>query len=86
MSLISENIIPGNHGRIYGTNASTNDQMEGIKHQLEKIEGVKNVTLINGVFPKEFIVHTSKLISVKIIEDAVKKMLLHAIAKGLCEL
>jgi len=86
MSLLTENIIPGNHGKIFGTNASKDEQMERIKIRLQKIDGVKNVTIIKGVFPKEFIIYTSKLISIDTIEDEVKKMELHAIPKGLFEL
>jgi len=73
MSLLTENIIPGNHGKIFGTDASKDDEMERIKLRLLKIEGVKNVALIKGVFPKEFIIYTSKLISISSIQDEVKK-------------
>ncbi len=86
MSLLNENIIPGNHGKIFGTSASKEEEMERLKLRLQKIDGVKNVTLIKGVFPKEFILYTSKLISVSTIQDEVKKMGLHAIPKGLFEL
>ncbi|MGA8854276.1 MAG: heavy-metal-associated domain-containing protein [Christiangramia sp.] len=86
MSLLSENIIPGNHGKIFGTNASKDDEMERMKLRLQKIDGVKNVTIIKGVFPREFIIYTSKLISISTIQDEVKNMGLHAIPKGLFEL
>ena len=86
MSLLSENIIPGNHGKIFGTNASKDEEMETMKLQLQKIDGVKNVTLIKGVFPREFIIYTSKLISISTIQDEVKNMGLHAIPKGLFQL
>jgi hypothetical protein len=86
MSLLTENIILDNHGKIFGTDVLNDEQMERVKLRLLKIEGVKNVTLIKGVFPKEFIVYTSKLISVSVIQDEVNKMGLHAIPKGLFEL
>ncbi len=86
MSLLTENIIPGNHGKIFGTDASTDDQMDHIKIRLQKIDGVKNVTLIKGVFPREFIIYTSKLMSISDIQDEVNRMHLHAIPKGLFEL
>ena len=41
MSLLTENIIPGNHGKIFGTDASTDEQMEHMKLRLQKIKGVK---------------------------------------------
>ena len=86
MSIISENIIPGNNGRIFGTNASSDTEMEKIKAYLGKIEGVRDITIVKGVFPREFIVYTSKLLSVTTIENAVKRMGLHAIPKGWFEL
>ena len=86
MSLLTENIIPDNHGKIFGTDVSKDEQMERVKLRLQKIDGVKNVTLIKGIFPKEFIIYTTKLISVSTIQDEVKKMGFHAIPKGLFEL
>ena len=86
MSLLTENIIPGNHGKIFGTDAATDAQMDHMKLRLQKIDGVNNVTLISGVFPKEFIIYTSKLISISTIQGEVNKMGLHAIPKGLFEL
>ncbi len=82
MSVLTENIIPGNHGRIFGTNASSDEEMEKIKNFLSKVDGVKDVVIVEGVFPREFIVHTTRLLSVVIIEDAVKRLALHAIPKG----
>ncbi len=86
MSLLTEHIIPGNHGKIFGTDAGTDDQMDHMKLRLQKIDGVNNVKLISGVFPKEFIIYTSKLISILTIQDEVNKMGLHAIPKGVFEL
>lgn len=82
MSLLSENVIPGNHGKIFGTDASTDEQMNELKVAVMKIKGVKNVLLVKGVFPKEFIVHTSELVKVEDIEEAAKSVNLHAVPKG----
>ncbi len=82
MSVLTENVIPGNHGRIFGTNASSDEEMEKIKSFLTKVDGVKDVVIVEGVFPREFIVHTTKLLSVVIIENEVKRLELHAIPKG----
>lgn len=83
MSLVTENVIPVDHGRIFGTNASSDSQMDRIKLAIEKVDGVKNVVLIEEVYPKEFIVHTTKLVSVVAIEDAVKHTGLHCVPKGI---
>ncbi len=82
MSILTENVIPGNHGRIFGTNASSDEEIEKIKSFLEKIDGVKGIVIVKGVFPREFIIHTTKLLSVVTIEDAVKRLGLHVIPKG----
>ena len=86
MSIFTENVIPGNHGRIFGTNASSDEEIEKIKSFLEKIDGVKDIVIVKGVFPREFIIHTTKLMSVVTIENAVKRLGLHVIPKGWFEL
>lgn len=82
MSLLTENVIPSDHGRIFSTNASSDEQMNKIKEAIERVDGVKDVVVIQDVFPREFIVHTSKLVSVSNIEEAVKYIGLHCIPKG----
>ncbi len=82
MNVLTENVIPGNHGRIFGTNASSDEEMDKIKSFLTKVDGVKDVVIVEGVFPREFIVHTTKLLSVVIIEDVVNRLQLHTIPKG----
>ncbi|MCJ7467731.1 MAG: heavy-metal-associated domain-containing protein [Maribacter sp.] len=86
MGFMAENVIPGNYGRIFGTNASTDKDMSKIKTYLKKIDGVKDVTIVKGVFPREFIVYSTKLLSVVLIEDTVNKLGLHAVPKGWFEL
>jgi len=86
MSVLTENVIPGDHGRIFGTNATTDHEMEFIKRMVQKVDGVKNVVIVTGVFPREFIVYTAKLVDIVAIENAVKRTGLHAIPKGLFEL
>ncbi|MDX1271320.1 heavy-metal-associated domain-containing protein [Bizionia paragorgiae] len=83
MTVITENVIPGNHGRIFTTNVNEDAQMEAIKSVVEKIDGVKDVVLINEVFPKEFIVHTVKLVNNDTIEKAVSSLGVKAIPKGI---
>jgi hypothetical protein len=86
MSLLSENIIPGNHGKIFGTNAKDKQDLEKIKTKVLSIDGVKNVIINTEVYPKEFTIHTNKLVNIKDIENAVISMGFHAIPKGLFEL
>jgi len=60
--------------------------MSKIKTLLLTLDGIKDVAIVKGVFPKEFIVYTSKIVSNVTIENAVKSIGLHAIPKGLFEL
>lgn len=85
MSLLTENVIPGNHGRIFTTNASTDILMDKIRTGLERVDGVEKVIPIEEVSPREFIVRTSKLVTVQTIENAVQRMglNLHVIPKGI---
>ena len=82
MSLTSENVIPGNHGKIFETNASKDEQMDEIQAKVVKIKGVKDVLLVKDVFPRQFIVHTTELVKIEEIEKAVNELKLHAIPKG----
>ena len=81
MSLLSENVIPGNHGRIFGTNAKEDSDLFEIKTYLLKLDGVKNVELNLEVFPREFTIYTTKMILVSDIENRVKSVGFHAIPK-----
>ena len=71
MSLLSENVIPGNHGKVFGTNAKDPQTLEEIKSTLDLIDGIKDVILHLDVYRRELTIHTSKMVTVKEIEDAV---------------
>jgi len=86
MSLLSENLIPGNHGKIFGTNAKENKDLERIKDKVLSIKGIKDVIINSEVYPREFTIHTTELVKVKDIEDIVITTGFHAIPKGLFEL
>jgi len=83
MSFLTENIIPNNHGKIFATNATEDSDMLKIKQHLLKLDGITDVHIVSEVFPKEFIVKTSKVIKVHTIQNAIMKLGLHAIPKGL---
>lgn len=86
MSLLNENIIPGNNGKVFSTNATENYELEKIKAKIFELKGVKNVQLNSDVFPSEFTIHTSKLIRIKEIEEKVKAAGFHAIPKEIFKL
>ncbi|HEY9169487.1 MAG TPA: heavy metal-associated domain-containing protein [Lutibacter sp.] len=86
MSLLSENVIPGNYGKIFETNASEYKDLIKIKDAILNINGVKDVILNENVYPKKLTIHTSALVSVKEIEEVVIKIGFHVIPKSLFEL
>jgi hypothetical protein len=86
MSLLSENVIPGNHGKIFGTNAESHQDLLKIKDSISHIKGIKDIIIGEDKFPREFTIHTNAIVSVKEIEDAVIKVGFHAIPKSLFEL
>jgi hypothetical protein len=86
MNLLSDNVIPGNHGKIFSTDAKSQEDLDKIFKVLKLINGVKDVILSAEKFPKEFTIHTSKMVEIKTIEDKVKRLGFHAIPKGLFQL
>lgn len=86
MSLFSENVIPGDHGKVFATNAGNQKQLNTIKKLVLKVSGIKDVILNGKVFPKEFTVHTEALVKISDIQKPLKKVHLHAIPKSLFKL
>ncbi|MFV8367133.1 heavy-metal-associated domain-containing protein [Flavobacterium sp. XS1P27] len=86
MSILTDNIIPGNHGKIFGTNAIEDIDLIEIKSSLLELDGIKEVLLNTEIFPREFTIHTSKMIPISNIENRVKLIGFHAIPKGVFKL
>jgi hypothetical protein len=86
MSLLSENVIPGNHGKTFATNAKTHKDLLKIKDAILHIKGIKDILIDEDKFPREFVIHTNTFVSIKEIEDTVIKVGFHAIPKSLFEL
>lgn len=86
MSLLTENIIPGDHGKVFGTNAIHESDLEKIKNKICSLKGIKNVIINTQVFPREFTIHTTSLVRVEDVEQKVISAGFHAIPKGLFKL
>ncbi|MGO3719879.1 MAG: heavy-metal-associated domain-containing protein [Mesonia hippocampi] len=86
MSLLSENIIPGDTGRVFATNAEDAEHLKNIKTRLLELNGIKDVKINFEVFPREMRVFTSKLISVADVEKAAMTTGFHIIPKESFEL
>lgn len=83
MSVLTDTVIPGNHGKIFGTNAIKDLDLLEIKTALMELDGIKDVLLNTDIFPREFTVHTIKMIPISAIQNRVKLVGFHAIPKGL---
>ncbi|PZX93252.1 heavy-metal-associated domain-containing protein [Flavobacterium aquariorum] len=86
MSVLTNNVIPGNYGKIFGTNAVKDADLMKIKASLLELDGIADVLLNTEIFPRELTVHTNKMVSVADIENTVKSVGFHAIPKDLFEL
>lgn len=83
MSYISDNVIPGNHGKVFGTDAKETTDLQNIKNTILKISGVKEVTIDTEVFPIEFTVLTSEVVKVDEIEQHVSALGFHVVPKSI---
>ncbi|MGJ8592915.1 MAG: heavy-metal-associated domain-containing protein [Aquaticitalea sp.] len=83
MSFISENVIPGNYGKKFTTDAKNPEEFKQIEDALMTLEGVKDVVFENGSTPTVFVVHTNKVVNVHEIENKIKLLDLHAVPTGL---
>lgn len=82
MSFLSKIVIPGNYGKIFSTDAKKEQNLLKIKETLLGLNGIKEVIINQDIFPYELEIHTSKVVKVKDIENAVKTVGFHVIAKG----
>ena len=82
MSFLSENVIPGNYGKKFTTDAKDPDEFKQIQDILLNLEGVKDVIFEADTKPTVFVVHTFKVVSVHDIEHAIKELNLHAVPTG----
>jgi hypothetical protein len=86
MSLLTEHIIPGNHGKVFQTNAKKDTDLLTIKKELLSLKGVKDIVINNEVFPRELKILTNALVKVEDIEQKAVGIGFHVIPKGLLKL
>ncbi|KPM48724.1 heavy-metal-associated domain-containing protein [Jiulongibacter sediminis] len=86
MSIISDNVIPGNHGKTFETNAKTEEELDILKNAILEIEGIKDVMVSGNDFPTEITVHTSEMVSIEDIQHKAAKTTFHVIPKTLFSL
>ncbi|MGV9004066.1 heavy-metal-associated domain-containing protein [Flavobacterium sp.] len=81
MSLLTENVIPGSQGKVFGTNATELHSLEIIKNAIQTISGIKEVIINEDVFPREITIYTSEVVTVTEIQEAVIAAGFHVIPK-----
>ncbi|WP_310991285.1 heavy-metal-associated domain-containing protein [Aequorivita marina] len=86
MNIISENVIPGDHGKVFETNAENQRELETLKKAILKIEGVKDVLLNNDTYPREITVLTKDFVNVSEVEQAASSVDLHVLPRALFHL
>jgi hypothetical protein len=82
MSLLSENIFPGKHGKVFGTDAKFDDDLYEIERFLKSYNGIKKIELKKDKFPVEIKIFTSKVIKVNDLMKDYKKTGFHLIDKN----
>lgn len=83
MSLLSENVVPDNRGKIFTTNALNEDDLMAIKSTLIKLRGIDEILIDTKKFPRELVIRTSKMVSVKEIQNQVEPLGFDIIPKGI---
>lgn len=86
MNIISENVIPGEHGKIFETNATSLNDLEQIKKAVLRIEGISDVLLNNDSYPRELTVLTTDFVTIKEVEEAADQAGFHVLPKTLFHL
>ena len=81
MNLLSENVIPGNKGKVFGTNAKQEVELEMIKNKIMELKEIRDVTFNLNSFPRELTIYSSKLVKVEDIAKKVKSTGFHIIPK-----
>ncbi|GIZ10175.1 heavy-metal-associated domain-containing protein [Flavobacterium sp. UMI-01] len=81
MCLLSDNVIPGNRGTSFGTDAKEETDLKNIQKSILSIDGIKEVLINFSVFPRELRVFSNKMIPVQLIETKVKSVGFHAVSK-----
>jgi L-rhamnose isomerase len=83
MGFLEDNVIPGNYGKKFTTDAKNLEELKQIQDALMQIDGIKDVIFKADNNPIVFEVQTNKVVSVDDIENKVKLLNLHVVPTGL---
>lgn len=85
MSYLTKNIIPGEYGKVFSTDAKKEKDLLKIKKAILNLYGIKDVLVDINVFPIEITIQTNSVVSVETVENEVKRFGFHAMPKGVFE-
>jgi hypothetical protein len=71
MNFRPKKVIPIHQVKVFSTNTTNNYSLHLIKTKIMSIDGVKEVEINIDVLPKQFIVHTTKIIPKQDIESII---------------
>lgn len=83
MGVIEENVIPGNHGKVFKVDIEDEFEFSNVQETVMQLHGVKDVLFDDGVFPHEIIIHTETLVKITDVQAALKQHGYDAIPEGL---
>lgn len=86
MSLYSENVIPGDHGKIFETDATKTEDLEKITQAILSIPGIRDVLVNPETYPREITVLTDSLVKISDVQTAANQEGFHVIARSLFHL
>lgn len=85
MSFITDNVLPGKKGKIFSTNAESDEILMEVVYHVKQLDGVTRVNPIKDSYPREFVVHADDKVSVEEVQDKSKEVNVHALVKGYLE-
>ena len=74
--------MPGDQGKVFGTNAKGKDDLQRIKNHLLTLEGVKDVVIDSDTFPSEITIYTVEMIKVDDLQKRVMEEGFHMVPKS----
>ncbi|MCK0123926.1 heavy-metal-associated domain-containing protein [Gelidibacter sp. F2691] len=81
MTFITENIIPGNYGKKFTSDADDPAEKSSLEAAIMEIDGVTKV-IFEDDSPFDFTVHTDQVVHVTELQDKAKALGFHIIAKA----
>ncbi len=84
MSLFNENVLPGETGKIFRTNAEEPAELRKIAENVLKVDGVHDVGINTETYPVEFTIHADdfSIVPIEDIEQAALDCGFHLIPKS----